>query len=241
VNETEKAFLETTIRAAVMRVLSERSSSATSAPAKTSAPVARILVAVCCGDCLNDGAKAALEELKAANFELIEPDESDFEKRQPREKLVAGVEGVLLPSIGDDDASRMANGIFDEPVARVALTAIATGKPLFAALHSPYAKAIQNRTPELHRVWESHRRVLENFGFEIAEYSALPDLVRARYGGSTPFIATSNGAATKGKILVTAREVEAASKNGASLKLPLGAIVTPLARDRAKELNVKIN
>ena len=41
--------------------------------------------------------------------------------------------------------------------------------------------------------------------------------------------------------LLTMFSIEAAAQNGASLKLPVGAIVTPLARDRAKELNVKMN
>jgi hypothetical protein len=240
VSENEKQILEERIRAIVLRLLRERE--AQSSIVNRQSSIAKILVAICCGDCLSESAKAALEELRRAGFELVQPDESEFKKREPREKLVASVEGVLLPAIGDDDAAKMASGLFDEPVARVALCAIATGKPLLAALHSPYAKEIKTRAPQLSRVWESHKTTLESFGFVFAQHSALPDLARAKFApgaqaGSTP----NAGAAAQGKVLVTASEVETAAKNGASLKLPLGAIVTPLARDRAKELNVRIN
>jgi hypothetical protein len=234
VSENEKRQLENLIRAAVVKILAERS--AVSGP-----PIARLLVGICCGDCLSESATAALEELKRAGFELIQPEESEFKKRADREKLVASVDGVLLPAIGDDDAAKMASGIFDEPVSRLALSALATGKPLLAALHSPYAREIKTRAPQLFRVWESHKATLESFGFVFAKHSALPDLVRQKLApgaqaGSTPGLAPASG-----KILITASEVETAAKNGTSLKLPLGSIVTPLARDRAKELNVKIS
>src|SRR5690606_19994610 len=131
---------EKLVRDAVLRVLQERQAQ----PAKPKTkPIARLLVAICCGECLNPQAQAALDALERAGFELIQPEESEFKKREPREKLVASVDGVLLPSIGDDDAAKMASGIFDEPVSRVALSALATGKPLFAALHSPYAAQIK--------------------------------------------------------------------------------------------------
>lgn len=241
-SDQEKQILEQRIREIVLRLLAERSAVSGQPSGSGAKPIARLLVAICCGECLSESANAAMEELRRAGFELIQPDESEFKKRDAREKLVASVDGVFLPSIGDDDAAKMANGIFDEPVARVALAAIATGKPLLAALHSPYTKDIKIRAPQLSHVWEGHKTTLESFGFIFAEYSALPDLARRKFvcgaqAGSTPNV----GAAAKGKILITARDVEAASKNGASLKLPLGAIVTPLARDRAKELNVKIN
>jgi hypothetical protein len=238
-SDNQTAQLEKLIRDAVLRILQEQGTTPAAKPEPAAKPVARLLVGICCGDCLNEGAKSALEALRRAGFELIQPEESEFKKRAPREKLVASVDGVLLPSIGDDDAGKMANGIFDEPVARLALSAIATGKPLFAALHSPYAKEIKTRAPQLSRVWEGHKTSLESFGFRIAEYDALPDLVRGEYIVSTCPVVTS-GEVVKGKALITAREVEAAAKNGASLKLPPGAIVTPLARDRAKELNVKM-
>lgn len=241
-SENERQQLENLIRATITRLLAERSAVSNQPSGKNGAkPIARLLVAICCGDCLNDSANAALEELRRAGFELIQSDESEFKNRAAREKLVSSVDGVLLPAIGDDDAAKMAKGIFDEPVARIALAAIATGKPLLAALHSPYAKEIKTRAPQLFRVWESHKTTLESFGFAFAEHSALPDLARAKFARAAQARSTPNvNAASKGKVLVTASEVEAAAKNGTSFKLPLGAIVTPLARDRAKELNVKI-
>jgi hypothetical protein len=240
VSENEKRQLENLIRATITRLLAERQAPGAK-PEPKAKPIARLLVGICCGDCLSESAKAALEELKRAGFELIQPEESELKKRVDREKLVASVDGVLLPSIGDDDAAKMASGVFDEPVSRLALSALATGKPLLAALHSPYAREIKTRAPQLFRVWESHKTTLESFGFVFAEHSILPDLVRQKLAPGAPTGSTPGLAPASGKILITASEVETAAKNGTSLKLPLGSIVTPLARDRAKELNVKIS
>lgn len=247
-NEMHDSNLEAIIRAVVVRVLTEKQNSLSATPSIP--PVAKLLVGVCCGECVNDNAQLALEDLRRAGVALNQPDETAFKKKLDREKLVAEHDGVLLPSLGDDDAAKMAMGIFDESVARLALTALASDKPVWAAIHSPYETAIKKRAPQLHRVWEGHRRLLESYGIQVVDYSqltvtvqnALTPSLRAtrRPEGTRP--QTGEGPGVRGKrVLISVKEVEAAAQNGAALRLPAGAIVTPLARDRAKELNVKIN
>ena len=244
-NDSELQDYQAVVRAIVARVLHEQANPApdrSTLAAPEPKPAARVLVAVCCDECLSPEATAALNELKAANFALNQPEESAFKKRAEREQLIEQSDVVLLPAVGDDDAAKMALGIFDEPVARVALSAIASGKPLIAALNAPYDAALQKNSPTLRRVFEGYRRALQTYGFEIVEYSGLASAVRV-YGisgdGSTP--ALQNTAANGGrKQLITAQDVDAAARNGNRMKLPAGAIVTPLARDRARELGLNI-
>lgn len=239
-HELEK--LEATVRAVVMRVLSEHASSdrTPASPAR-----ANLLVAVCCNDCVNDQSRAALAELQKAQFELCQPDESAFKKKREREVLLERFDGLLLPSLGDDDAAKMANGIFDEPVARLTLNALAQGKPVWAMIHAPYQNQIRQHAPQLYRLWLNHRKVLEGFGIQIIEYSRAAQVIGECFSQTTPRNvdepSTLPVAAHGKKVLVSVKEIEAAAKNGASIKLPVDAIVTPLARDRAKELNVKLN
>lgn len=204
----------------------------------------RILVAVCCDECLSDAARVALDELKAARFELTQPAEEELKKRAPREKLVAAHDLVLLPAVGDDDAAKMALGLFDEPVARTALAALAVGKPLVAALHTPYGEALKTRSPLLKRMFDGHQRALQGYGFEIVPATQLATLISARYSapsstlpnGSNPTLASGNGK----KQLITAQDIDHFARSGQPLRLPPGALITPLARDRARELGLNI-
>jgi hypothetical protein len=244
-SEINSQNLEAIISAVVQKVLAERQSTSLAQPSTPSA--GKILVGVCCGECLNTHAQSALEALRHGNFALHQPEESTFKKLADREKLVAESDGVLLPSLGDDDAAKMAMGIFDEPVTRLALTALASDKPVWAAIQSPYDEAIKRRAPQLHRVWEGHKKLLESYGIQVVEYSQLASTVKkaltpsAASAASTPLPRAGEGPGVRAKkVLITVKEVEAAAKDGASLRLPLGAIVTPLARDRARELDIKI-
>lgn len=255
----DAAKLQNLIRDTVQAVLRERAAKAASPktapapaasqtakaePAKPEAPrAAQILVAVCCSECLRPEVTAALDELKSAGFVLIEPGAHELKERATRERLVAKSDVVLLPSLGDDDAAKIALGIFDEPASRVALSALALGKPLIASPHSPYDGALKSRSPVLFNLWQSYRRTLENFGFEIVEAASLSGAVQAHLAPKTSQGATSTAgaSASNGKrIVITAQHIEAAARNGKSFDVPSGALVTPLARDRARELGVKI-
>lgn len=203
----------------------------------------RILVAVCCDECLSDPARAALDELKAAHFELMQPAEEELKKRAPREQLVAAHDLVLLPAVGDDDAAKMALGLFDEPVARTALAALASGKPLVAALHKPYEEALKTRSPLLKRMFDGHQRALQGYGFEIVSANQLATVISSRYGAPSSALpngsSASNGSNGK-KQLITAQDIDRYARSGQPLSLPPGALITPLARDRARELGLNI-
>lgn len=249
--EVNAAQLQNLIRDTVQAVLQERAkgalkgiSSAPETPLIGAPPVKakQILVAVCCNECLRPEATAALEELKSAGFVLIEPGPHEFKERATRERLVAKSDLVLLPSMGDDDAAKMALGIFDEPASRVALSALALGKPLLASPHSPYDGALKARSPVLFNLWQGYRKTLENFGFEIVESSAIAGAAQAHLTTKTENKATNMSAsAPAGKRrVITAQEIEAAAQSGKRFDVPPGALVTPLARDRARELGVTI-
>src|SRR5690242_5166916 len=119
-NGSELQDLEAIIGDIVRRDLQEKARAGNSTPssALSAAPVGRVLVAVCCDDCLNDDSKAAIAELRNARFDVQQPAEEEFKKRASREKWVSSSDIVVMPAVGDDDAAKMALGIFDEPVAR---------------------------------------------------------------------------------------------------------------------------
>ncbi len=238
--ELNATQLQNLIRDTVQAVLQERAARQAPTPI-VSAPqpkAKQILVAVCCNECLRPEATAALNELRSAGFILIEPGPHEFKERATRERLVSKSDLVLLPSMGDDDAAKMALGIFDEPTARVALSALAVGKPLLASPHSPYDGALKSRSPVLFNLWQGYRKTLENFGFEIVEADAMASAAQAHLAPKNEIKMVS---APSGKRrVITAQEIEAAALNGKRFDVPPGALITPLARDRARELGVKL-
>lgn len=233
-NTIDQNELGKLVTEAVLQMLREKQSSIVNHQSS-------ILIGVCCGDCLNDGAKKSLQELRGANFHLHQPADADLKKREAREKLIAQSDGVLLPALGDDDIAKLSTGIFDEPVTRLALSALAEGKPVWAAVHSPYERAIKRNAPALHRKWEEQRRAVESFGIEIVEYSVLASRITEVLSPNEPQSDKTNSNQSGKRVLITAQQVEETAQNGKRLEVPNGAIVTPLARDRAKELNVKLN
>ena len=246
--EVNAAQLQTLIRETVQAVLREKVQrpgspvstldSTPPAPVETKPKAKQILVAVCCGECLRPEATTALEELKRAGFVLVEPGPHELKERETRERLVSKSDLILLPSMGDDDAAKMALGIFDEPTARVALSALALGKPLLASPHSPYDSALKARSPVLFNLWQGYRKTLENFGFQIVEATAITGEAQAHLAPKTESAKTT--IASGKRRVITAEDVEAAAQNGKLVDVPLGSVITPLARDRARDLGVKL-
>lgn len=245
--EVSAMQLQDLIRNTVQAVLSEKGRAVSSPTAAAdSASIAsieqkpkakQILVAVCCGECLRPEATASLEELKRAGIVLVEPGPHELKERATRERLVAKSDLVLLPSMGDDDAAKIALGIFDEPTARVALSALALGKPLLAASHSPYDEALKTRSPVLFNLWQGYRKTLENFGFQIVEATAITSATQAHLSPKNEVQKTTSNSGKRR--VITAQEVEAAAQNGKRVDAS-GAVITPLARDRARDLGVKL-
>ena len=242
--EVNAAQLQNLIRDTVQAVLREKMQgrAARKAPSSiVSAPqpaAKQILVAVCCNECLRPEAMAALDELKNAGFVVIEPGPHELKERATRERLVSKSDLILLPSMGDDDAAKMALGIFDEPSARVALSALALGKPLLASPHSPYDGALKARSAVLFNLWQGYRKTLENFGFEIVEAAAMASAVNAHLSAK---VESKTATVPSGKRqVITAQDIEKAAQNGKRFDVPNGALITPLARDRARELGVKL-
>lgn len=242
--EVDAAQLQSLIRDTLESVLREQAGRETGASASgLSAPASRpvaghVLVAVCCGDCLRPETQAALDELRRAGFVLIEPGAHELKDKATRERLISKSDAILLPAVGDDDAAKMALGIFDEPVARTALAALSLGKPLIAAMHSPYDAALKVRVPVLRAVWEGYRRTLSSFGFNVVEAAEIAATVQSQIA---PRAATSQApkpAANGRRAVVTAEDIDRASRDGKMFQSPPGALITPLARDRARELGV---
>lgn len=202
-------------------------------------PLASILVAVCCSDCLTDDVKTNLQKIEEKLIKIQIEEADELEESAIISDLITPHQITFFPALSENVIAKAASGIFDEPLSRLLLQAIEQGKPIIAIAPAT-SPDLRKNSPALFRLRQTHRQKLEQFGVrwitqkDISKVllSALP---KSTFNDAPPQIHSGN------KQLLTAEDIEKAAKAGKSkLQLPYRSIITPLARDRARDLNVLI-
>ncbi len=237
--------LQALVEAAVKAVLQQLPRD----PPKPAGPRIRVLVTD-----TDQGLDLALASLHNAGISgVFEPVLTSGERSQVTSAFVRqalGVERVLVePEAGCPltlarDSDALVAATLDRPTAvRVALTmpetfaskllfeALRRGKPVVLATDGLRLEAPQ-ATAQLRQALAEPVGRLEVFGATCVEAVELGAVLRQELAAPGGFNAAAN------RVLITAEEVEAAS---GEVLLPPGAIVTPLALDRARELGVKLS
>ncbi|MCS6859326.1 MAG: hypothetical protein NZT92_03265 [Abditibacteriales bacterium] len=149
---------------------------------------------------------------------------------------------VVVPMMSVPFAVKTALGIADSIAVAVVLKALAVGKPVFACAHDvdpthegAFLFGLARRVPQLSRLMQNYLQVLESYGIQLIN----PDGLAAAVSGhlSAPQPPTPNHQPLD---LVTLADVERAALNDRKVILAPKAIVTPWARERAKELGVEL-
>ncbi len=223
--------LQKLIESIVARVIAERAGSSLG----VAAPRGKVLIAVCCEACIGD-ARAQFDELQNGGVEVVLPREDDLKLTTGRDALVNDCDVLVLPSISDAETGKIALGLFDEPHLRLVQAALAFNKPVLASLYSPYDDGLKKNAPLLLRLYDGYRRALGGLGIEVVEQNEIAVQVR----GLLNFAPSQSTAlpGNEGRKLITASDVEEMARNGNTASP--GAIITPLARDRAKELGITL-
>jgi len=202
-------------------------------------PLASILVAVCCSDCLTDDVKNELQKLEEQQIKIQIEEADELEESVILSDLIVPHQLIFFPALSENVIAKAASGIFDEPLAMLLLQAIEQGKPIIAI--APEISAdLRKNSPALFRLRQTHRQKIEQFGVRLIAQkdiskvllSALP---KSTFKDAPPQIHSGN------KQLLTAQDIEKAAKEGKSkLQFPYRSIITPLAKDLAKDLNIVI-
>lgn len=210
-------------------------------PAKvlSSTPLASVLVAVCCSDCLTDDIKRELQKIEDQQIRIRIAEADELDESTNLRDLIAPHQVTFFPALNENVIAETASGIFDEPLSKILLLAIEGGKPILA-IAPEVSSNLRANSPALFRLRQTHRQKLEQFGIRLIAkkdiskvlLSALP---KSTFKDIAPQIHSGN------KQLVTAEDIEKAAKLGKSkLQFPYRSIITPLAKDRAKDLHIII-
>lgn len=166
-----------------------------------------------------------------------------------------GAEGVVVPMLSVNTLSKLAALQGDNQTSNLILHGLFTGKPVIVAdtgvlrNQGRIELGFHHGAPALWRALDDRLRLAAQYGCVLTDVSRLAELADGLAGngrgdeaqGPSPVaaIAVPAAFAATGKV-VTQGDVVAAHKSGQVLRLPVGAVITPLARDAASRLGVRL-
>lgn len=145
---------------------------------------------------------------------------------------------IIVPILTRNSAAKIALGIPDTLVTNTIMQALISGKPVIAGRNSADPDlndcpciATPNTPQPLILLAKNYLKTLESYGVKLVDVSEIADLVIGRSDKDKGKIADQK--------LIT-QETIAKLSQGAKINVAKGSIITPLARDLAKERKIEI-
>lgn len=169
----------------------------------------------------------------------------DTVKPEGLEKALAKADILVLPTFCFKTAAKVARLIGDDQESTIVLSALIQDKPVLATNDGfTLFNALANQ-----RIREEIQRILtrlESYGMVLCRTDQLATTFKKMTAaGSNPIsVTTKKGGGEQlppGRNLITARDVSiAAENNQRTLRLARGGLITPLAKDQARESGIRI-
>jgi ethanolamine utilization protein len=160
-------------------------------------------------------------------------------------KLLKAADLVLIPVLTQNTAAKVANTLADSLASTLIMQALMQGKNILAAKNAADPKdawRIQanmgKEAPILMQALQANLKKLEDYGVKLVSVQLLAIEYQKII---KPQISKIAAFATGKKNIVDAQAIKAAAANGTKKLMVIpGTIVTPLARDLARDLQVEI-
>ena len=224
---------------------------ATPAPSPTPSPESPIAVALSAGAC--DAAIRAAREIVERGHDVVGVGVSSRAGSALRASAAeavgdvacgsvggtrppAGVRAVVAPCLSLCDAAKLEEGILDDIAPEWLWAGLAAGVPVLASPGEGFD--VSDGSP-LARVVEARRAGCERLGVQWCDCESLPIALSARVATapeSGPVHLPSGGR----RALVTETMVANLAEGTTEIVAPMGAVVTPLARDLAKRRGIAV-
>lgn len=161
-------------------------------------------------------------------------------------KLLRAADVVVVPVLTQNSAAKLAHTLADTMVTTLVLQALMLGKPVIIASNAADPRdswrigAGMGRSPVgLSRALQDNLKKIEGLGAAMIDVGSLAAECRKYAKQETYESSTEKSGGGRG--LIDAGTVRAALANGGKrLEVPAGALVTPLAKDVARELGVEL-
>jgi ethanolamine utilization protein len=155
---------------------------------------------------------------------------------------------VLVPVLTQNTAAKIAHTFSDTMVSTLILQALMLGKPVIAAQNAAdprdgwrIKKNMGKAAPALREALQGNLAKLETYGIQLVSVDSLADTARQiLIRESNPQVPQSLVKTSKKQILDADMVRRAAQSGAKAVTVAQGTIITPLARDIARECNVEI-
>lgn len=152
---------------------------------------------------------------------------------------------VLIPVLTENTAAKVANTMADSLASTLIMQALMRGKPVLAAKNAADPKdalRIQadmgHAAPGLVQALQTNLKKLEGYGVTLV---SVQNLAAECQRMLTPKKSDVSGRTSEKKGIIDAQAIKAAADSGvANLVIASGTIITPLARDLAKDFHITI-
>jgi len=169
----------------------------------------------------------------------------DTVKPDGLQRVLAKADILVLPTFCFKVAAKVARLTFDTEGSSLVMSALMQGKPVVASRDGfLFLETLSNAV--LKKEIQAILTKLESFGMTLCATDELYQTVKALAACKTDGTKTArnpepDGSAEQALTLVTAKEIQAAVDAAlTSIEVAPGGIVTPLARDQAKEYGIQI-
>ncbi|MDF2569448.1 MAG: flavoprotein [Sporomusa sp.] len=163
-------------------------------------------------------------------------------------KYLRAADIVLVPVLTQNTAAKLAYTLSDTMVSTLIIQALMLGKPVIAARNAAdpedgwrIQKNMAKTPPALKMALQGNLTKLETYGIQLASVEHLAESAKKiLIPECKAQVAQSSEKSSKRKVL-DADTVRRAAQSGAkAVNTPRNAIITPLARDIARECNIEI-
>lgn len=192
------------------------------------------------------GARVIGEREISEIIEALEPEKVYYEEDQLiYEEVLSESEGIIVPMMTQDTATKLSLGILDGFVSTLLWHGLWMGKPILIDFKNVIRyKGKEAVSPIQENIIKKHVETLIEFGVDpIEKDNYIPKMLRKfkniEVGIREDQVVEKNNLQSIPKILTSKDLLELVGKNN-SIIIPSKTIVTPLALDTAKEKGIKI-
>lgn len=171
-------------------------------------------------------------KISGINSLICEPDDSVSSL-----KLVQKSDIVVIPILTRNSATKVALGITDTLVTNIIMQALISAKPIIAARNSADPNdadcpcvGMPNTSPALIKLAENYLQKLESYGMKLVDVSEIAKII----------LTDTDKSDSLDQKLVTQDVIAKLPQDTKQITIRKGSIITPLAKDIAKERGIKI-
>jgi len=154
-------------------------------------------------------------------------------------ELVQESDALVVPILTRNSSAKLALGITDTLVTNIIMQALISGKPIIAARNSADPDpancpciATPDTPPALIKLAKDYLKKLESYGMKLVDVNELANAVNNELNKSSNDILEQK--------LITQDTIEKLPQGTKQITVAKGSIITPLARDFAKDHGIQI-